>query len=476
MERYSPHTKARADDMRPIEGTVEVAVPADVLWDVFRRPDLWPCWNACMAWVGTTSLVKGGRLVWAFEPLRWWYPYRMPAAATLVEVTEGRQVTWEVTAFPGFLARHTYTIEETGPGRCRFSSWEQASGPAFRTMRSFWLAHFTFVKNASLQGARLLEARFRQHGRLDPVTLPGRRWRPLAAARDLLGAADVLRMSHQELVPGVWAVIGGGGNSLLVESKGQVLVVDPKCPPFSGMLRRWISRELGAPCTMVIDTHHHYDHTFGNVEHPEARIVAETGVPDLMHQRDGGFWRRHPDGVPRGENTVTGTRTLRVGDQEVAIHSLGRGHTSGDLAVRLQRNGREIVAVGDIGCVGHYPFFDTGRGGADLQGWAASAEELAERYPDAIFVPGHGPVASARELRAQADYIRFLEASVLGSAHDGLDARGSVRNVDLTSWRLSMLPVLHYGTVLSRSSSNVRQARRLVLPESSRLGQTELRR
>ncbi|MFH9354082.1 MBL fold metallo-hydrolase [Kitasatospora sp. NPDC017646] len=71
---------------------------------------------------------------------------------------------------------------------------------------------------------------------------------------------------------GTTSLVEDGRHSLVVESKGQVLVVDPKCPPFSGVFRRWISPELGARCTTVIDTHHHYDHTFGNVDHPEAVI------------------------------------------------------------------------------------------------------------------------------------------------------------------------------------------------------------
>ncbi|MGW2248610.1 MBL fold metallo-hydrolase [Kitasatospora sp. NPDC001660] len=448
--------------MEPVRGSVELDLSADVLWDVFRRPDRWPWWNACMAWVGTRELSQGGRLVWLFEPLRWWYPYLMPAVATLVEVDEGRQVTWEVTAFPGFRARHSYTIEPLGPGRSRFSSWEQAAGPAFRAAEAFWLAHFTFVRNASLQGARLLAARFRQEGRLDPATLPRRRRMPLAGARDVLGAADVLRLRYQELAPGVWAVIGGGGNSLVVESLGEVLIVDPKTPPFSRLLSRWIDRELGGRCSTVIDTHHHYDHTFGNPEYDEAAIVAHTSVPHLMLRRDGGFWRRHPAGMPQPENLVVGTDHLRVGDQDVTVHHLGRAHTVGDLAVHLRRNGQDIVATGDVGCPDHYPFLDTGEGGADLPGWAAAAEALAERYPDAVFVPGHGAVGSARELRRGADYLRFLRDSVIGSVHDGLDEDGAVRNVDVSSWRLAMLPVMRYGTAFTTSGSNVRRAFRLL--------------
>ena len=41
-------------------------------------------------------------------------------------------------------------------------------GWSFRLMKRFWIAHFTFVKDRSLEGATSLAAAFRARGRLDP--------------------------------------------------------------------------------------------------------------------------------------------------------------------------------------------------------------------------------------------------------------------------------------------------------------------
>lgn len=98
-------------------------------------------------------MATGSTLVWAFRPIRRRYLYRLPAVARLVVVEPEREVTWEVTALPGFHARHTYSFEDLGGSRCRFSSWEQASGPLYRWLRPFWSAHFRFVCEESLAGA-----------------------------------------------------------------------------------------------------------------------------------------------------------------------------------------------------------------------------------------------------------------------------------------------------------------------------------
>jgi len=257
-------------EMEPIAGTVEVDIPIDKLWECFRRADLWPRWNACFRSARNRDLVRGEKLVWVFNAIRWWYPYLMPASANIVEAEPRTKVTWEVTVLPGFFARHTYHMEDLGNGRSRFGSWEQAMGWSFRLFRRFWLAHFTFVKDRSLEGAKRLERIYRDTGKLDLSNLPrlkegprfGRGLLLLALLLLLAGGGfglwfylSFVHLSAKQLAPGVSAVFGGGSNALVVNSGNEVLVVDPKFPPGSKSLRRWISQNTRGPVTRVVNTH-----------------------------------------------------------------------------------------------------------------------------------------------------------------------------------------------------------------------------
>lgn len=150
-----------SQDMQPIAGTVEVDIPIAKLWEVFSNPHRWPQWNACFFWAYEPKLELGGRLIWIFQPIKKWMLYKMPAIARIVELEEGRKVTWEVTILPGFYALHTYHLEDLGNGRSRFGSWEKACGWSLRLMKCFWIAHFKFVCDASLAGAKRLEAEMR---------------------------------------------------------------------------------------------------------------------------------------------------------------------------------------------------------------------------------------------------------------------------------------------------------------------------
>jgi hypothetical protein len=122
-------------------------------------------------WARNKDLVAGQNLVWVFEPIKPQYLYRMPAVARIAEVVPEQRVTWEVLALPGFFARHTYHMTDLGDGRTRFGSWEQAHGPSFRLTQRFWLAHFTFVRDESLAGARRLERIYDQTHELNDRTL-----------------------------------------------------------------------------------------------------------------------------------------------------------------------------------------------------------------------------------------------------------------------------------------------------------------
>lgn len=162
---------AASESELPITGEVELDLPLERLWGAFREAEGWPSWNPCFAWVWLPGgeLREGAKLVWVFNPIKPGYLYRMPAIATIVELVPGERVTWEVTALPGFRARHTYSFQATGPARSQFSSWEVAEGPAYRHLRRFWLAHFRYVCRSSLAGAEQLArggvgVRLREYG------------------------------------------------------------------------------------------------------------------------------------------------------------------------------------------------------------------------------------------------------------------------------------------------------------------------
>jgi len=455
---------AASNDMEPVAGVVNINIPIATLWECFTHANGWPRWNSCFFWAFNRNLILGQQLIWVFQPIRWWFLYKMPAIAKIVEVEPQHKVTWEVTALPGFYARHTYHMEDLGDGRTRFGSWEKATGWSFRLMKWFWIPHFEFVKNRSLEGAKKLEEIYRQKGVLNSQSIPRKNYLPfflsLLLALVLLVTGifagwfytSYVRQTAINLTPGIHAVLGGGGNSLIVQDGKDVLLVDTKFPPGSKDLRRWISRHIDAPVTKIVNTHYHYDHTQGNILYPDAQIVAHPNVASLMQRRDGNWWSEHQADIPTPVDLRNGKTTLKVGTQDVILIDPGAAHTHGDLVVYLPK--QNIVATGDLLFHTYYPFFDLGEGGVSIPGTVQAIHNLANKYPNAVFIPGHGPLANARDLLHHADYLEFLYQSVKQAYQSGLSVDEAIKQIDLSPWHKTILPSFHEGKLAWATAAN----------------------
>lgn len=453
---------ASSTDMVPVQGTVDVDVPIDTLWQSFAHANLWPRWNRCFFWARNKDLVKGQHLIWTFQPIKPWYPYKMWAIANIVEMEPGKRVTWEVTALPGMYARHTYHMEDLGGGRTRFGSWEQGMGWGFRPMRWFWLKHFTFVKDESLVGALRLEQQYKSTGALNESDMPKKSYVGfwvvvvllLLLLAGLVGGGifyeKYVRVTATELAPGIHALIGGGGNSLVVEDGGETLVVDTKFPPGSESLRRWISRHVQSPVKIVVNTHYHYDHTEGNSLYPDADKIAFRETPALMTKFDDDWWSGHAGGVPT--DLVDDMRTIQVGATEVQLAHPAAAHTLGDLWVYLPQ--QNVIATGDLVFNGYYPFMDQPEGGTSIPGMIEIVRALARDHPNARFLPGHGPMATANDLRRYADFLEALNNAALAAHASGLTADEAATRVDLSQWHLSCLPSYHHKKMIWATAAN----------------------
>ncbi len=455
---------AASNDMEPVAGVVDIDIPITTLWESFTHANWWPRWNPCFFWAFNRNLILGQQLIWVFQPIRWWFLYKMPALAKIVEVEPQHKVTWEVTALPGFYARHTYYMEDLGDGRTRFGSWEKATGWSFRLMKWFWIPHFEFVKNRSLEGAKKLEDIYRHNQALNEQAIPRKRYLPfilsffLASVLFITGSVaswfyfSYVHQTALELTLDIHAVLGGGGNSLIIQDGKDVLLVDTKFPPGSKDLHQWISRHIDAPVTKIVNTHYHYDHTEGNILYPNAQILAHPNVAQFMQRRDGNWWSEHQAGIPTPVDLSNGTATLKVGSQDVILTDPGVAHTHGDLVVYLPK--QNIVATGDLLFNTYYPFFDVGEGGVSIPGMVQSLHYLVNKYPNAVFMPGHGPIAHASDLLHHADYLDFLEQSVKRAYQSGLSVDEAIKQIDLSLWHKANLPSFHEGKLAWATSAN----------------------
>jgi glyoxylase-like metal-dependent hydrolase (beta-lactamase superfamily II) len=200
-------------------------------------------------------------------------------------------------------------------------------------------------------------------------------------------------------------------NIVVVLDRGEALVVDTRSTLPQGLEILTDLRELGSPrVAVVVNTHGHFDHAFGNVAFRPAVVWGhERCVPMLVGER-AARQRVHaaemlPDlaadlasvELDPPTRVFATSASVTVGGREVRLDYLGRGHTDNDIVVRVPD--ADVICAGDLLENGATPYFGDGY----PLDWPATATALAELAgPATVVVPGHGDHAGLEFVVSQA--------------------------------------------------------------------------
>jgi cyclase len=219
---------------------------------------------------------------------------------------------------------------------------------------------------------------------------------------------------HAFLQPdGGWCLNNGG---VIVDGGSAVLVDTAATEARARRLRELVRDVVPAAPRIVVNTHAHGDHTFGNFVFPEAVVVgAELTRAEAL---DVGLHltRLWPD-VQWGDIelappqlTFTGSLTLHLADRIAELHTFGPAHTACDTVVWLPRE--RVLFTGDLVMSGVTPLVLTGSVG----GLRETVAALRTFGADTI-VPGHGAPGGSELLDATERYLdRVLELAEAGLA------------------------------------------------------------
>jgi len=225
-------------------------------------------------------------------------------------------------------------------------------------------------------------------------------------------APPPLVTKFEELRRGVGIFTGRGGTIGWLANPDALVVVDTQ---FAEPAKRFLAempRRGERAIDVVINTHHHGDHTGGNATfRPVAKkIVAHEQVPGLQKAAAA----RNPQG---GEPTLPDTLfadawKMDAGDEVVHARHFGAGHTAGDIVVYFEK--ANVVHMGDLMFNRLYPVMDK-PGGTRARNWSQMLGTIAEAYPaDAVYIFGHGnPKFGVTGTRADLAQMRkYLDAVV----------------------------------------------------------------
>ncbi len=200
----------------------------------------------------------------------------------------------------------------------------------------------------------------------------------------------------------------GGTIGYLIDAKG-VAVVDSQFRDTAKLFLEGLNqRSKNRPVDRLINTHHHADHTDGNVAFKGVaqKVVAHAKAAEHMRNVP-------PTGnAPTTEQlypdaTFTDVWREQVGDERIRAKHYGRAHTSGDAVITFER--ANVAHLGDLGFNQRHPVTD-GPAGATVRGWVSVLESTVKDHDnDTIYIFGHSLNPTIPVTGSRADVMKFRD-------------------------------------------------------------------
>lgn len=255
----------------------------------------------------------------------------------------------------------------------------------------------------------------------------------------------------QQLAQGVYAAINRQdgwaiGNAGIVDMGDSTLVFDTTLTPASaGELRASAEYLTGHSVSIVINSHYHNDHTWGNMEFiPQSLVLSSTATreqilekgkqeylfyktnasqqrAELQREYDDATdersrdalrsWLTYHQAVHKNLRRIRRITPSMTFDEQLCLCGLDRqiellafedGHTDSDVILYLPAEG--IIFMADLLCAGFHPYLEE----CDPQSLKAILGQIANLDAD-TYVPGHGNIGSKGDLACMEEYVLLVD-------------------------------------------------------------------
>jgi cyclase len=178
-----------------------------------------------------------------------------------------------------------------------------------------------------------------------------------------------------------------GGTIAWMINKEGIVVVDAEFPEQATHLIGLLKKQSDLPFEWLINTHHHGDHTSGNISFKGIVTKVAAHENSLINQTSVAVKQKNEDKQLYPNNTFKDTWKTKVGDETIKAYYFGRGHTNGDAMIHFEN--ANIVHTGDLVFNRRYPFVDNSAG-ASVKHWPVALEHARKQFDkNTLFVFGH---------------------------------------------------------------------------------------
>lgn len=261
---------------------------------------------------------------------------------------------------------------------------------------------------------------------------------------------------------------GKGGNIGVITGEDGVLMIDNQFAETTPEILNLAKSLSDKPIQYLINTHHHGDHTGGNINmiingtvifaHDNVRRrlmederrkfakeqeaafnktlekLAKNGNREKAEAKAKEGIREKGDFTPSLNTypaiTFTDNMTFYYNGEKIMVFHIQNAHTDGDVMVYFTKS--NVLHMGDVFFNGRYPFVDLNSGG-NYNGYIkALSRALILIDEETKIIPGHGDLATKSDVKYSHDMMVALKNSVAYEYVSGKTKEQIIANKDLT--------------------------------------------
>ncbi|MCB9080568.1 MAG: MBL fold metallo-hydrolase [Lewinellaceae bacterium] len=214
-----------------------------------------------------------------------------------------------------------------------------------------------------------------------------------------------------------------GGTIAWYATPDALVVVDTQFPEQANNLLTQLREKTSHRVDLLINTHHHGDHTAGN--------IAFKGLVDKVvgHVNCRANQERAAKAANSEANQLFADTTFQtdwsqaVAGEVLSARYFGRAHTDGDAVIHFEN--ANIAHLGDLVFNRRFPYIDTSAG-ASIDSWIEVLSQIRKHYDkDTAFVCGHSGdnypiIINHDDLLAMRNYLNRLRQHVKKQIKKGL--------------------------------------------------------